>query len=310
MMWKRACNPEGPGRRGLVTGNVIRSGRVRRGARSYFILRAPAGTRFGRFTWSGKARRHDCGYALQVWAGRPDGPPVPIKNVRANQKCPRPGNAQAAGWPTRRTKNVSGSNKIVQRIVCVGTKRTPSCSSRGENYIRTFVARATVVDVSRPAIRIIPNNAFTLGRWVRGNQSVSYDTADNVGVALGARRRGRQCSRGAASASMQLHPARSVSEWSGRESESTRTPASRGISTAWRFKLSTPPATSAARRPVTVRIDNTPPGAVPVAVEGLPGWRNQNGFALTWVNPPEADRAPIANAFYRLCNARCRGGCA
>ena len=184
MMWKRACNPEGPGRRGLVTGNVIRSGRVRRGARSYFILRAPAGTRFGRFTWSGKARRHDCGYALQVWAGRPDGPPVPIKNVRANQKCPRPGNAQAAGWPTRRTKNVSGSNKIVQRIVCVGTKRTPSCSSRGENYIRTFVARATVVDVSRPAIRIIPNNAFTLGRWVSGNQTVSYDTADNVGVRL------------------------------------------------------------------------------------------------------------------------------
>src|SRR5688572_8494078 len=36
MMWKRACNPEGPGLRGLVTANVVRAGRVKRGARSYF----------------------------------------------------------------------------------------------------------------------------------------------------------------------------------------------------------------------------------------------------------------------------------
>ena len=50
MMWKRACDPEGPGLRGLVTANVVRPGRVARGARSYFVLRAPDGTRFARFT--------------------------------------------------------------------------------------------------------------------------------------------------------------------------------------------------------------------------------------------------------------------
>ena len=194
MMWKRACSPEGKGRRGLVTGNVIRSGRVRRGARSYFILRAPAGTRFGRFTWSGQARRRDCRYALQVWASRPDGPPVPIKNVRANERCPRRGNAQAAGWAKRRTYDVNGSNKIVQRIICVGERGAPYCSSRGENYIRTFVARATVVDVSQPAIRILPNNPFTLGRWVGGNQTVQYDAADNVGVRLARAVVGGSCS--------------------------------------------------------------------------------------------------------------------
>ncbi|MGH8575004.1 MAG: hypothetical protein ACREX8_20905, partial [Gammaproteobacteria bacterium] len=88
MMWKRACDPEGAGLRGLVTGNVVRPGRVVRGARSYFIMRAPAGTRFGRFTWSGHAQRRDCRYALQLWASRPDGPPIPIKNVRANRGCP------------------------------------------------------------------------------------------------------------------------------------------------------------------------------------------------------------------------------
>jgi hypothetical protein len=40
MMWKRACDPEGPGLRGLVTSNVPRAGRVPRGSRSYFVMTA------------------------------------------------------------------------------------------------------------------------------------------------------------------------------------------------------------------------------------------------------------------------------
>src|ERR671920_175860 len=55
MMWKRACNPEGPGLRGLVTSNVVRPGRVVRGSRSYFVMNAPEGTRFSRLIWSGQA---------------------------------------------------------------------------------------------------------------------------------------------------------------------------------------------------------------------------------------------------------------
>ena len=54
---------------------------------------------------------------------------------------------------------------------------------------------------------------------------------------------------------------------------------------------------------MTVRIDNTAPGAVQVAVEGGEGWRNQNNFDLTWTNPGEGDRAPIVAAHYRLCRA-------
>ena len=34
---------------------------------------------------------------------------------------------------------------------------------------------------------------------------------------------------------------------------------------------------------------------------GGSGWRNQNGFDLTWTNPAEGDRAPIAAAHYRIC---------
>ena len=182
MMWKRACDPEGPGLRGLVTSNVPRAGRVARGSRSYFVMNAPAGTRFARFTWSGQARRRDCRYALQLWASRPDGPPVPIKNVRANTRCPRRGYAQAAGWPRPHTYDINGATKIVQRIVCVGERRAPHCSSRGLNYIRTFKAQATVVDVSPPAVSVLQDNPFTQGQWVRGVQTVNYMASDNVGV--------------------------------------------------------------------------------------------------------------------------------
>ena len=182
MMWKRACDPEGPGLRGLVTSNVPRAGRVARGSRSYFVMNAPAGTRFARFTWSGQARRRDCRYALQLWASRPDGPPVPIKNVRANTRCPRRGYAQAAGWPRPHTYDINGATKIVQRIVCVGERRAPHCSSRGLNYIRTFKAQATVVDVSPPAVSVLEDNPFTQGQWVSGRQTVNYVASDNVGV--------------------------------------------------------------------------------------------------------------------------------
>jgi hypothetical protein len=298
MMWKRACDPEGPGLRGLVTANVVRSGRVARGARSYFVMRAPDGTRFARFHWSGQARRRDCRYALQLWASRPDGPPVPIKNVRANRRCPRPKFAQAAGWPRPRTYDIGGATKIVQRVVCVGSKETPYCSSRGLNYIRTFKAQATVVDISPPTVSIVQDNPFTRGEWVSGVQSVTYEAWDNTGVRL----------------------ARAVVE--GRHSDehtrlcdyAQRIPCSNGPgairvdtrslvegtrSLATQAEDSAGTATSSA--PITVRVDNTAPGAVAVGVEGGEGWRNANDFDLTWDNPDESDRAPISAAHYRLC---------
>ena len=182
MMWKRACDPEGPGLRGLVTANVVRAGRVVRGSRSYFILKAPDGTRFSRLTWSGQARRQDCRYALQVWANRPGGSSVAIKNVRANRGCPNRGRAQAAGWPAAHTYDIGGATTIVQRVLCVGARETPYCSSRGLNYIRTFKAQATVVDISPPGVTITQDNAFTRGEWVNGTQEVGYGALDNVGV--------------------------------------------------------------------------------------------------------------------------------
>ena len=52
---RRACNPEGRGLRGLITANVIRRGRVPRGARAIVAINAPAGTRFTTLALGGHA---------------------------------------------------------------------------------------------------------------------------------------------------------------------------------------------------------------------------------------------------------------
>jgi hypothetical protein len=301
MMWKRACDPEGPGLRGLVTSNVVRSGRVSRGARSYFVMRAPDGTQFKRLSWSGQARRRDCRYALQLWASRPDGQAVPIKNVRANRRCPRPRFAQSAGWNRPRTYDISGATKIVQRVVCVGSRETPYCSSRGLNYIRTFKAQATVEDLSTPAIGIVQDNAFTRGEWVSGVQNVTYGAWDNAGVRLVRPILGNIT---LSDASRPCDFARPVPCTNGLGSvlvdtgvlgEGTQSLVLQAEDAAGN------PANSSA---VTARVDNTAPGAVQVGVDGGEAWRNRNDFDASWVNPDEGDRAPITMAHYRICRAR------
>src|ERR671914_97534 len=49
MKIRRACDPEGPGLRGLITSNVVRRGRVQRGSVAMATISAPAGTRFTSF---------------------------------------------------------------------------------------------------------------------------------------------------------------------------------------------------------------------------------------------------------------------
>jgi hypothetical protein len=55
--------------------------------------------------------------------------------------------------------------------------------------------------------------------------------------------------------------------------------------------------------PMTVRIDNTPPGAIALDLAGGPTWRNRNAFTVAWTNPIEGDRAPIAAARYQICRS-------
>ena len=181
MKIRRACDPEGPGLRGLITSNVVRRGRVPRGSVAMATISAPAGTRFTSFRWAGTARRRDCRYALQLYAEAPDIDPVAIKNVRANRRCPRPARAQTAGYRSR-TFNVMGATRIVQRVICVGGDGRKSCSARGRNYLRTYEAEVRIADVLAPSASVLGDTPLGRGEWVGGTQPLNYDASDNVGV--------------------------------------------------------------------------------------------------------------------------------
>lgn len=299
MRWRRACDPLGPGLRGLVTANVVQSGHVAPGAQSAFVLNAPAGTAFSRLRWSGHAQRRDCRYALQLYAVRPDGSDATVKNVRADRNCPSSQAAQASSWPRPRAYDLGGATKIVQRVVCVGAASAQFCSGRGLNYMQTFTAEATVVDNSGPSVSIVSDTPLARGEWVSGTQAVDYEASDNVGVrsafanlaGLGSDDDTRACDY----------------------SQRIPCPNGRGqireVDTQHRPEGSQPlyvTAEDAAGNktnsaPVTAQIDNTPPGATQVGVEGGEAWRNRNDFGIVWQNAPEPDRAPITAAHYRIC---------
>jgi hypothetical protein len=301
MRWRRACDPQGPGLRGLVTANVAGSGRVAEGAQSAFVMEAPPGTTFSRFRWSGAMHRRDCRYALQLYAVRPGESAVPIKNVRANRHCPPSGDAQASGWPHPRAYELGGATRIVQRVVCIGGSGEGSCSARGQNYVQTFTAEATVVDNSGPSVSIAPEGPLARGEWVRGLQALAFEASDNVGI--------KEAWPWSSPAGAEPGEARPCDY-------SQRIPCPSGPG---RLEVETenlPEGTQELHvtakdaagnqsdsSPVTVRIDNAAPGAVPVSVEGGEAWRNRDAYNLAWQNPSEVDRAPIVAAHYRLCRA-------
>src|SRR5918995_927041 len=188
MYMRRACAPTDVAPFGLVAGNVVRSGRVKAGHQAGFVLDAPPGTSFLELKWSGKARRRDCRYAIQMYAVGSDGSLVKkIRNWRANRNCGKTDRgytqvAQVGGVRKPVPFPVAGATRIVQRSVCVGGSRKRFCSARSINRIQTFWAEATVADASLPTATIIQDNPFTQGAWVNGNQSVAYTASDNVGV--------------------------------------------------------------------------------------------------------------------------------
>lgn len=308
MKWRRACNPLGPGLRGLVTANVPSAGTVPRGAQSGFVLNAPPGTTFSRLRWSGHARRRDCRYALQLYAVRPDASSVAIKNVRANRHCPGRDLAQASSWPRLRSYDLGGASRIVQRVVCVGAQSREFCSARGQNFIRTFAAEATVADGSPPSVGVVQEGPLASGAWVSGRRSFEYETNDNVGV-KGASALLSGSVRGTDPRSCDY--SQRVPCPNGRGTIEVETSEAPEGSQSLAVAAEDSAGNRAESPAVTVHIDNAAPGSVPVGVGGGEAWRNTNVFDLAWTNPPEPDRAPITAAHYRLCREggdECVGG--
>ncbi len=304
MSIKRACNPEGPGLRGLIVRNLVRRGRVPRGAVAMVTLNAPGGTRFVNFRWAGTARRRDCGYALQLYADAPDIKPIPIKNVRAGQHCPRAGHAQAAGYRSR-SFNVSGATRIVQRVICEGAGGAKSCSARGSNYLRTYKAEVEVADNQPPAAAIVPDTPLAAGAWVSGTQPLDYQASDNAGVrstqAIVSGRTGGTDQRPCLLATPTGAFANGIPCPNGGGRIQVDTKSLLEGTQALVVRAQDSAGNLGDSGAVTVRIDNTPPARADATVDGGEAWRNQNNFTISWTNPPEGDRAPIAAATYKLC---------
>ena len=121
--------------------------------------------------------------------------------------------------------------------------KTPYCSARSLNYIRTFKAAATVVDTSPPGVTITQDNAFTRGEWVRGTQQVRLcgagqcgGTGGSGGVA-GARRAGEHSRRATT-------PYASRARTAGRDLDRHDQPFGRGLAGAGTCRRRMRPPTS------------------------------------------------------------------
>jgi hypothetical protein len=297
MRWRRACNPLGPGLRGLVTSNVVQQGHVDAGAQSAFVLSAPPGTAFARLRWSGYAQRSDCRYSLQMYAVRPDGSDATIKNVRANRHCPSTA-SQASSWPRPRAYDLGGATKIVQRVVCVGAALAQFCSGRRPNYMQTFTAEATVVDNSGPSVAIVADTPLARGEWVSGKQGLDYEASDNVGV-----KSAFENLAGNADATRLCDYSQRIPCPNGRGRIEVETERTQEGTQALHVGAQDAAGNAADSATVMARIDNTAPGATQVGVEGGELWRNRNDFDVAWQNATEPDRAPITAAHYRVCRA-------
>jgi len=312
MTTTRACDPDGPGMRGLITANVVQSRSVPRGATSIATIAAPSGTTFTRFRWAGSTLRSDCRYTLQLYADAPGAKATVIANVRANQSCAKGNAAQSARYSAR-TINIMGATRIVQRVLCVGAPGHAACSARSANFVRTSLAGVGIADNQAPTAAIIPDTPLALGSWVSGSQPLHYDAQDNVGIrtaqAMIDGRKGGTEQRPCAFATPDGAYANPVPCPSGRGQIAFDTKYFPEGTQQLVVYATDAAGNVAGSRPAIARIDNTPPARVDVAASGGDQWRNTNDFALSWVNPPESDRAPIASVVYKLCPAADGGAC-
>jgi hypothetical protein len=304
------------GQRGVLTGNEVIFGTVRRGAKAEAVIAAPEGTRFVSVRWSGRARRVDCRYALQIWAEVPNAAPLPIVNVRPNEGCPKRGRAQGKSVSGREVA-LNGATRIVQRVTCVPVRGKSACSTRNANYVRTERLSLLIEDGEPPSLGILPALSLSRGDWIAGrHQVLRFNARDNAGIANATALIGNvivgsetpTCSR-AVPVSDGYAELRPCVESAGMiDIDTTQIPdGTHEIVVQIRDiagNTTVPPA-------VTAHIDNTPPERIDVAVSGASGWRNHADVELNWANHPEVDRAPIAAAVYKLCPAaggECRSG--
>ena len=244
-------------------------------------LSAPAGMQFSTLDWSARVRRTDCNYEIEVAATGPARAVALTKTV-AGKRCPRRGRAQTSGLVGDGSRGIAGTDRIVVRVLCKAGRGSaarpagPTSSSLGR-------LEAKVQDVQAPTVTITGGDLVS-GRWVRGNQPVTYVANDGAGV------RRLRCF--------------SAAPMPGEQGPALRQLRTRPLSRADRIR--SPRDTDQARdgthqavvvatdaagnsglsvRPVLARVDNTAPLQVPISAQGGEAWRSSNAFGATWSNP-------------------------
>ena len=170
MKIKRACDPEGPGLRGLIT----EQRRARR----------PRPARRGGDGDDQRARRdplhelplggHGAAARLPLRAAalrRGARHPADRDQERAREPAlPAPARAPRAAGYRSRTFNVTGATRIVQRVICVGGDGRKSCSARGVELPAHLRGRGRGSPTSlAPAAAILGDTPLARGEWVRRN---------------------------------------------------------------------------------------------------------------------------------------------
>ena len=299
------CKPDpGEEAHGLGIGAVARRTAVERGAVAQLAINAPSGTEFTRYGgwegWTGSiaATNADLGDHAEQGAANPAAEgresKMPEKGSRTGSEHQE---AERALQRERRNANrATGDLRRPARAEPVLIRHTkPDVDAERHARDQDEIAPAVAVTAAPAA-------------WVNGNQSLAYQATDNAGV------RSASVLYGSVNVGRFDPSCRLAKRTNEGETFAVQVPCPNGPGTVSVetglidegsrqvvLQAKDPAGNSTDSQPVTLHVDRTAPERVDVSVDGGQGWRNRNDFAAWWINPVEADRAPIASALYQLC---------
>jgi hypothetical protein len=250
---------------------------------------APPGATITRMRWAGRMSRDNCRWGVYFRALPSD---APVLGMPHGQVCTTLG-FDNRGWPIPEPVP-AGTTRLEQLVFCGAAECPPSA------VFHTHVIEVTIDDPVPPQISL--SGPLASGRWVSGAAGrfpdISVAGSDNAGidrleVTLGVR------------TSAQTF----ACNWSQARPCPTNASMVGGPSIAdlpdGRHTLRASAHDAAGNWttvPRDVYVDNTPPDPIVPEVAGGTAWRRTNGFAVSWINPPNS-AAPITRAHWKLCRS-------
>ena len=169
-----------------------------------------------------------------------------------------------------------------------------SCPKGAGATFHTYYSAVTLNDHSPPSLAV---GGVAEGEWVRSDRSITFSATDNIGISRAHLYIDGQPTADAFSYGCDY----TVPTPCGNHSGSFPIPTDRLHDGTHRVEVLVHDGSST---PVTagrnIRVDNTPPAQVTPDVAGGEGWRNRNGFSVSWPVPRDGG-SPIVGATWELC---------